>query len=78
MTYWWQSTRDVVDSRVESLPHHDDDLGRWNSIPRLQISTSYARDNLSNADVIFQEISEASHPQRTHSCIADRLPICHP
>lgn len=58
MTYWWQSTRDVVDLARHIFPKATILVG--GIYPTL--APEHARNNLPNANVIFQgEISEASN-----------------
>ena len=57
MTYWWQSTRDVVDAVRTAFPTATILVG--GIYPTL--APEHARDNLPNANIIFQgEIGEAS------------------
>jgi len=58
MTYWWQSTRDVVNLARRMFPRATILVG--GIYPTL--ASEHACENLSNADIIFQgEISEASN-----------------
>ncbi len=58
MTYWWESTRDIVDLARKHFPRAIILVG--GIYPTL--AAEHARDNLLNADIIFKgEIAEASN-----------------